>query len=339
MAKIKRGVSFYSYQQAQFFGMRWKDMVKELHDNLHCDGVEIINESTIPRYPFGTEEFFYDWDETMARYNMVPTVSNVFFDTLQFRDHVMSYEEGINRLKYDIRTAARMGFHMVRCLGSLPFEIYKGAVPEAEKYDVQIGRELHVPEGMYSPLAEELIEYVDKTGCPYLKIVVDMSCFEIATPQPNIDYAIRNADEDDKKMIEYIENNKPDMSNDELVACMEKDLGFGADKTFWIMHSFGHKIPSAQPEDILHVVPYMMSMHGKFYDMTEIPGEPGHYEDKSIMYKEVIDILKTTDWEGYIDSEFEGQRSRQDMGREGLVDEVDQVRKHHEMLKRLIGEE
>jgi hypothetical protein len=57
------------------------------------------------------------------------------------------------------------------------------------------------------------------------------------------------------------------------------------------------------------------------------------------MYKEVIDILKTTDWEGYIDSEFEGQRSRQDMGREGLVDEVDQVRKHHEMLKRLIGEE
>ena len=202
MAKIKRGVSFYSYQQAQFFGMRWKDMVKELHDNLHCDGVEIINESTIPRYPFGTEEFFYDWDETMARYNMVPTVSNVFFDTLQFRDHVMSYEEGINRLKYDIRTAARMGFHMVRCLGSLPFEIYKGAVPEAEKYDVQIGRELHVPEGMYSPLAEELIEYVDKTGCPYLKIVVDMSCFEIATPQPNIDYAIRNADEDDKKIIE-----------------------------------------------------------------------------------------------------------------------------------------
>ena len=41
---IKRGVSFYSYQQAQFFGeMDWKDMCKELHDNLHCDGVEIIN--------------------------------------------------------------------------------------------------------------------------------------------------------------------------------------------------------------------------------------------------------------------------------------------------------
>ena len=40
---IKRGVSFYSYQQAQFFGeMDWKDMCKELHDNLHCDGVEIM---------------------------------------------------------------------------------------------------------------------------------------------------------------------------------------------------------------------------------------------------------------------------------------------------------
>ena len=38
---IKRGVSLYSYQQSQFFGkMNWKDMVKEVHDNLHTDGIE-----------------------------------------------------------------------------------------------------------------------------------------------------------------------------------------------------------------------------------------------------------------------------------------------------------
>ena len=50
---IKRGVSFYSYQQAQFFGeMDFHDMAKELHDNLKCDGVEIINEATVPGYPF-----------------------------------------------------------------------------------------------------------------------------------------------------------------------------------------------------------------------------------------------------------------------------------------------
>ena len=40
----------------------------------------------------------------------------------------------------------------------------------------------------------------------------------------------------------------------------------------------------------------------------------------------------------YIDSEYEGQRSQQDTGDAGLADEVEEVRRHHEMLKRLIGE-
>ena len=35
-------------------------MMRELHDNLHCDGVEIINEATIPNYPFPSQEFIYD---------------------------------------------------------------------------------------------------------------------------------------------------------------------------------------------------------------------------------------------------------------------------------------
>ena len=46
---IKRGVSLYSYQQTQYFGrMNWKDMIREVHDNLHTDGIEIIDEATIP---------------------------------------------------------------------------------------------------------------------------------------------------------------------------------------------------------------------------------------------------------------------------------------------------
>ena len=40
--------------------------------------------------------------------------------------------------------------------------------------------------------------------------------------------------------------------------------------------------------------------------------------------------------DGYIDSEYEGQRDQQDRGYEFLPDETEQVRRHHEMLKRLI---
>ena len=72
--------------------------------------------------------------------------------------------------------------------------------------------------------------------------------------------------------------------------------------------------------------------------MTEVEGHPGQYEEKSINYADPIRYLKEGGYDGYINSEFEGQRYCQDMGYEGLIDEVEQVRRHHEMLSRLIGE-
>lgn len=71
--------------------------------------------------------------------------------------------------------------------------------------------------------------------------------------------------------------------------------------------------------------------------MTEIAGKPGQYEDCSIEYAKPIEYLKECEFDGYIISEFEGQRFCQDVGEEGLIDEVEQVCRHHEMLTRLIG--
>jgi hypothetical protein len=51
-----------------------------------------------------------------------------------------------------------------------------------------------------------------------------------------------------------------------------------------------------------------------------------------------IAALKKGGFEGYINSEYEGQRYQQDRGMEYLADEVEEVRRHHEMLARLIGE-
>ena len=70
--------------------------------------------------------------------------------------------------------------------------------------------------------------------------------------------------------------------------------------------------------------------------MNEIPGRPGCYEDLAIDYETPIRILKEHGFDGYIDSEYEGQRDQQDRGFEYLPNEVEQVRRHHEMLTRLI---
>jgi hypothetical protein len=91
-------------------------------------------------------------------------------------------------------------------------------------------------------------------------------------------------------------------------------------------------------EDLRSLMPYIVSIHGKFYNMSEISGKPGSYQDISMDYEGPIQFLKETGYEGYINSEYEGQRRFQDRGIEDLISEVDQVRKHQEMLKRLLGD-
>ena len=94
---------------------------------------------------------------------------------------------------------------------------------------------------------------------------------------------------------------------------------------------------TVEPEEIEAIVPYIVSIHGKFYQMTEIPGHPGQYEDLAVNYRDPIHYLKKGGFEGYINSEYEGQRDQQDRGMEYLADEVTEVRRQHEMLARIKG--
>ena len=54
------------------------------------------------------------------------------------------------------------------------------------------------------------------------------------------------------------------------------------------------------PREMRDIVPYIVSIHGKFYEMTEIPGRTEEYEDVAIDYKNPIYWLKQGGYEGYI---------------------------------------
>ena len=85
--------------------------------------------------------------------------------------------------------------------------------------------------------------------------------------------------------------------------------------------------PASKPEDIIPILPYVYCCHAKFNYMDE------NFEEKTIPYKEVIDILKANNWDGYMLSEYEGPGK----ATPGFV--FDQLRRHHIMMRRIIGEE
>ena len=80
---------------------------------------------------------------------------------------------------------------------------------------------------------------------------------------------------------------------------------------------------------MLDFMPRIHHVHGKFYEMNDDATDP------CIAYPEMIRVLKQGGYNGYICSEYEGNRWIEDVEE---VDSVKQVRLQQEMLKKLIGE-
>ncbi len=81
----------------------------------------------------------------------------------------------------------------------------------------------------------------------------------------------------------------------------------------------------SKPEDVLPVLPYAYACHAKFNYIDE------NFEEKTIPYREVLEIMVNNGWSGFLLSEYEGPR-RDDFAFLG-----DQLRRQHVMLSRILG--
>lgn len=377
MGKIKRGVSLYSYQQTQFFKeLDLEGQIKEVGTNLFgADGIEMLDEMSLRQYPNPPEEFFDQWFSWMEKYGTTPVTLDVFHDVLQFRDHVMDYHESAERLKNDIRLAKKLGFKNVRTLATTPVEIMIEALPVAEELDIKLGKEIHAPIPINGQYVNEIVEYCEKTGTKHLGLVPDWGIFAFRPSEVALDWYVRQGAKKEScdLVVQLCMDNYTGKSNE----LNDIDLSlYSAGNVESLFHRYLKKgeapedllpafnkmqklirdnVPNytdidfevmgqalllsrTKPEDLGKILPYIVSIHGKFYNMSEIPGKAGQYQDIAIDYEGPIKFLKENGYEGYICSEYEGQRRFHDRGVEDLISEIDQVRKHQEMLKRLIGE-
>lgn len=342
---IKRGVSFYSYQQADFFDeMDYRDMVREVHDHLKCDGVEIINMNVVRDYPFPSREWVAQWQQTISRYDMHPVSFDGFLDTMQFRDHVMNYGEAADLIKRDLRLASELGFTHIRTMTALPNAVTERCLETAEKYNVKIAWEIHMPLSIkrtdipcnkYRAGGEncvmETAEWIEKTGTKWVGFVPDFGIFTDGPYYGAVEAMIRRVARRDsglaadmQAMLEKIVWTKKfveQLKKTDIVERLD-------DSEKRVLH---HAV-MADPEDLELILPYVCSFHGKAHNMVEDPDLPGHYIEPATRYKEVFDVLKRNNWDGYICTEFEGQAAYGDLPREQFLDEKEQVYRHHQMM-------
>lgn len=369
---MKLGVSLYSYQQSRFLKeMDLEGEIREVGENLPgADGIEIVDEMSL-RYPDPGEAFVKRWFEWMEKYHTVPVTMDVSMDVLQFRDHVMSYAEVADRLRHDISLAKRLGFSNVRVLSICPLQVMLLALPHAESLDIRLGKEIHQPMPLDGSQVSEIVEYVERTGTKHLGIVPDFGIFQIRPSEALLGWFERKGAKPEaaeaaltlanllargEAPFGYVDMSHATAGN--LRAAFKRFLVTGiceeplsktfrgikqyADERFDAATDLDYSVVSEAimfsntPPDLLRqLTPYVISVHAKFYHMSEIPGQPGQFQEDAFDYASGIAALRRGGYRGYLNSEYEGQRYWQDRGREDYKSEIDQVRRHQEMLRRL----
>lgn len=106
------------------------------------------------------------------------------------------------------------------------------------------------------------------------------------------------------------------------------NIDFSVFRTEFAEHEYRdpNYVPN-KPEDLIPLLPYVYCCHAKFIHMNDT------FEETAIPYKEIIEVLKNQNWDGYLLSEYEGA-DKYDAGYE--VGQT--LRKQHIMLKNYIGD-
>lgn len=310
--------------------------LKAARELYHADGIELDCDALM-KCP--SQPVLDDWHQWLAQLQL-KAVTMVITNGTQavLSDHMAA----ARLLIHHLQLASRMGFENVCTSSAMPIDSIERALPTAESLGVRIGKSICAPFNLRSDipmygrqqnpyLVEEIVELADRRHTRFVGIVPDMDIFRITLDRQTlkamelsgvrpqaaslvleaIDKGIRNP----RLVRAYISKWLPGASADELEAA-----------------EYAAMFSAVAPPELMGLVPYILSIRGRFYEMTEIPGRPGQYEDKAVNYRDPIHFLKKGGYDGYICSAYDAYGTPG-----GCPERVpSQVGRHQEMLKRLI---
>lgn len=348
---IKQGVSMYSYQETFF--QRHLDLEGCLTAiaGAGAEGVEIFGEAMIRDFPFVSDAFLYKWFYMMDNLQLTPVCYEHFADRTYWKDHnrYLSDDDIFDVSVQYIKTAHKLGCKMIRLshdghngmfiLNDEPShsvvnaEICARLLPVCQEYDVTMALEVHGPGHLDDGGNDDFLEAVERTGIPYAKLMLDFSCCLRDDFPNNITAQIRRGAK--PECIELIreyrrkagafkttDDGPIEVDWDEMFARL-KTLGAGPVDLAYANRSKGRISP---PRVIKEYASKLCYVHGKVNWVN------ADYTSDEMDYPLYIQALKEGGYQGYISTELEGQRILP-----GTVNEVEQVRRHHVMLRNCLN--
>jgi sugar phosphate isomerase/epimerase len=310
----KRGVSIYSFSDDIFKTMTLEDCLAAV-DDLAGDGeeigLEILANSHIEGYPRPSDAWVAKWSDMCGKYHIKPVEYGHWVDSKLYseKEPWLSTKESSEMLVRDIKLANRLGFTCGRTkMGVIDGqltpvknwrEFIKMALPVAEKYNFRMLPEIHPPTRLRSKMIDDYVEFIEKEKTtPWFGLNIDFGVFQNRRAEGRGAQGGR--------------------------AGQQAEGGPGGRSGAWGGMG-GRVMEPSKVEEMIPLLPYVHCCHAKFMEMND------NCEETSIPYPEIVKMLVEHKWNGYLLSEYEGA----DRNRGGAFSAV---RKHHVMLRRLLGE-
>jgi sugar phosphate isomerase/epimerase len=288
------GVSFHRFTN-EYCSFKWSFEDMMVAAASLGGGVEIVGPAHHRGFPEVTAEFERVFKSSVERNGLTPTSYGSYADPFMLPDRDLTPGEMVEYTIPQLEGAARLGFPVVR-LQYFVYPVVEQLLPYAERYNLKLGYELHVPLTIEAPLTQELIRQVEQISSPHLGLIPDMGIFARSVP----DFAIARAEArgvDGSIVSRALELWRAETPMLDALAELER-MGLqrsqvSAVESFW--GSFGHSEPAA----LRTIMPYIIHMHGKFFSMQD-GTEP------NLRYEEVVRELLDGGYSGWMSSEFEG---------------------------------
>lgn len=323
---IKRGISIYSFQEKYYRGeMSLEDCVATA-SRMGVRGIEMLSDQMIPGYPSITYNlqpaFVEQWHAWMERYRLEPVAFDVYGETKLYKNRQVTHDELLRELLELMKAAKALGFGILRLTFHLPIEVIESLLPHAEDCNMRLAIEVHAPHLLTGEWVQGNIDLAQRRGSRHLGLMPDLGIFCRTVPHLVLDEALRQGATPhlvdhmakayrDRAITRELTDKIATMGGNDVDDWLAMRLVIGV----WTYHD---------PRNLLTYMPYVFHVHGKFYEMTEDLVEP------DVEYEAILPTLIKGGYQGYIMSEYEGQRLTHgvDMG----YDEVEQVRRHQAML-------
>ena len=330
---IKLCVSLYSFQEDYYTGKRNLESCIAAVGNkgLGADGVEVLFEQMpLPsvrendRVISGKDLDM--WQGWLQKYNLKAQSYGADVFTTMYSNRYLTDRESIKITMTDIKMAAQLGFKVYRTgiFRKEDVAILAACLPLAEELDIQIATEIHTPRGIHTWWTQDWLELILRTGSIAAGFVPDFAIFTKGMSMSAKKRLIRDgANPNILNQLDEAYRARSPLSVDDVKKMGGNAIDCSAvgKLNFYIYD---------EPQWLTEVLPYSKHIHGKFFEMTDVNGvdiEP------AIDYENAIKVLVENNWDGYISSEYEGQRDYFDQGCDIYMDPMNQVERHQKMIR------